>query len=196
VGGTDQALVVFPHRRQQQPLALRIQLRQHIIQQQQGWGTHHLPHQIQFRQFQGQHQGALLAGRTMAAGSLVPQKQFDFIAVGTDETLPQAGFLRALVLELAQQGQPPWFLGIQLQDPWLHAGAAAVVAGQGFLLAPQPPLPPHRQGFEAPQGPLPAAMQARAHNGHLLVEDIEQRLLLGQGERRRSSWLRCRSRRP
>ena len=85
-------------------------------------------------------------------------------------------FLAPLATQLLLQGLAPGLLDLLLGR--IDDGAAAVVQSQLFAAAAQPLLPKGGQGFQPPQGAVAAAMQSRAHQGHLLVEDIQQGLPL------------------
>ena len=186
MGGAHQALVTLAHRLQESLLSLGIQFRQHVVEQQKGRLPQHLPHQLQFRQFQGQHQRALLAGRGVAPGCLARQHQLHVVALGPHRALAQPQFLGPLAGQLGGQGFPPGGL-VGLVSSRLSAGlprgvaqggATAVVEFQHLPAAPQLPLPLLGQGFQAPQGPGPPPVQSGAHHGHLEVKGVEQ---AGQG---------------
>ena len=81
-------------------LAPRVQLCEHIVEQEEGRFANHLAHQLQLRQFQGQDQGALLACGAVAAGRLAAEQQANLIAVGPHTALTQAPLLAALGGEL------------------------------------------------------------------------------------------------
>ena len=113
--------------------------------------------------------------------------------MGPNPAAAQPFLFRPLPPQLLFDGQSPWllrFFGIE-------ATARFVLEFQLLVPGTQVRLPAASDRFQAPQGPLAPAVNARAHQGHLHIKGIEQRVPLARAVLpcRRQSWLRWRSRR-
>ena len=183
MGGAHQALVPIADGFEQQLLAAGVEFSEHVVEQKQRWFTHHLVHQFQFGQLEGQYQGALLARRAVAARRIALELQGDFIAVGADCALAQPQLVGPLGAQLVGQGLAPGGFAVVAT---CHGGdaAAAVLEFQPFTSAAEAFVPVAGQGSQTLQRSLAASVQSGPHQGHLNVKGIQECAAAGRVVRR------------
>ena len=168
--------MAFAHRLEQELLALGIQFRQDIVEQQQGRHPAEAGDQFQFSQLEGEHQAALLACGAQPPCRFTPEQQGYVIPLGANAAVAQTGFLGPLFLQLIQEALLPYllvFIAIEL-------GAGLVEQLQAFPSATEPFLPRGRQGFQSLEGAVAAAMQPRSDHRQLLVKGIQQLIAIAE----------------
>ena len=168
--------MAFAHSFEQELLALGIQFRQDIVEQQQWRHPAEAGHQFQFGQLEGEYQAALLACRPQPSCRFTSEQQGHVIPLGANAAVAQTGLLRPLFLQLIQQALLPYllvFIAIEL-------GAGLVEQLQAFAAATEPFLPWGSQGFQSLEGAVAAAMQPRSDHCQLLVKGIQQLIAIAE----------------